>query len=110
MDGRSLPADTPDLVAGPGTVVGRAVTRIEDAPLVRGEGLFAADVNFPRQLHMRVVRAELAHGRILRADAEAARAMPGVVAVWTAEDVAEIPPIPFRATKVRGLEPYCQFV
>ncbi|MCR0982716.1 xanthine dehydrogenase family protein molybdopterin-binding subunit [Roseomonas populi] len=100
--------DAPALAAGPGRVVGRPVTRIEDLPLVRGEGLFAADVNFPRQLHMRVVRAEIAHGRIVSVDAEAARAMPGVVAVWTAADVADIPLIPFRATKVRGLEPYCQ--
>jgi CO/xanthine dehydrogenase Mo-binding subunit len=111
MDGLS-PAgnENPALPAGPGKVVGRAVPRIEDAPLLRGEGRFAADVNFSRQLHMRVVRAEIAHGRILRVDTEAARAMPGVVAIWTAADVAEIPPIPFRATKVRGLEPYCQHV
>lgn len=108
MDGITPAAERRVLPAGPGKVVGRGVVRIEDAPLLRGEGRFAADVNFPRQLHMRVVRAELAHARLLRVDAAAARAMPGVVAVWTAEDVAEIPPIPFRATKVRGLEPYCQ--
>lgn len=92
----------------PGGAIGRSVTRIEDAPLVRGLGRFAGDVNFPRQLHMRVVRSDLAHGRLLGIDADAARAMPGVVAVWTASDVAEIPLIPFRATKLRGLEPFCQ--
>ncbi|WP_052402444.1 xanthine dehydrogenase family protein molybdopterin-binding subunit [Muricoccus aerilatus] len=108
MDGITPAAGRRILPAGPGKVVGRGVARIEDGPLLRGEGRFAADVNFSRQLHMRVVRAELAHARLLRVDASAARAMPGVVAVWTAEDVAEIPPIPFRATKVRGLEPYCQ--
>ncbi|WP_198383755.1 xanthine dehydrogenase family protein molybdopterin-binding subunit [Roseomonas sp. KE2513] len=108
MDGITPEAARHILPAGPGKVVGRGVARIEDGPLLRGEGRFAADVNFPRQLHMRVVRAELAHARLLRVDASAARTMPGVVAVWTAEDVAEIPPIPFRATKVRGLEPYCQ--
>ena len=79
-----------------------------DRPLVRGQGLFAADVNFPRQLVMRVVRSQIARGRILAIDTDAARALPGVIAVWTAADVSEIPPIPFRATKVRGLEPYCQ--
>ncbi len=104
-----LPPDPiPRLAPGPGRVVGRPVTRIEDAPLVRGRGLFAADVNFPRQLHMRVVRASVAHGRLLGVDTAAALALPGVVAVWTGADVAGIPPIPFRATKVRGLEPYCQ--
>lgn len=88
--------------------IGRSVTRLEDRPLVLGQGLYAADVNFPHQLHMRVVRSPLAHGVIRGIDAEAARALPGVVAVWTGEDVAELPPIPFRATKVKGLEPYCQ--
>ena len=96
------------LAPGRGKVVGQRVTRLEDAPLVRGEGLFAADVNFPRQLTMRVVRAPVAHGRLVSIDTTAALALPGVHAVWTAADVAELPPIPFRATKVRGLEPYCQ--
>jgi CO/xanthine dehydrogenase Mo-binding subunit len=93
---------------GKGKIVGQSVTRLEDRPLVRGQGLFAADVNFPRQLAMRVVRSQIAHGRILAIDTEAARALPGIIAVWTAADVADIPPIPFRATKLRGLEPYCQ--
>jgi CO/xanthine dehydrogenase Mo-binding subunit len=84
------------------------VQRLEDGPLVRGEGLFAADVSFPRQVHMRIVRAQIAHGRLLSVDASAARALSGVVAVWTAADVADIGPIPFRATKTKGLEPYCQ--
>ncbi len=92
----------------PGRGIGQSVTRLEDGPLVRGEGLFAADVNFPRQLSMRVVRSQIAHGRLVSIDTAAARAMPGVVSVWTHADVADVPPIPFRATKLRGLEPYCQ--
>jgi CO/xanthine dehydrogenase Mo-binding subunit len=90
------------------TVVGRSVPRIEDAPLLRGHGAFAADIDFPRQLHMRIVRADVAHGRLAGVDTEAARALPGVVAVWDGTEVADIPPIPFRATKLKGLEPYCQ--
>lgn len=89
-------------------VIGRSVTRLEDRTLVRGEGCFAADVNFPRQLHMRIVRSEVPHGRVVAVHADQARALPGVVAVWTGADVAHIPPIPFRATTVQGLEPYCQ--
>jgi carbon-monoxide dehydrogenase large subunit/6-hydroxypseudooxynicotine dehydrogenase subunit gamma len=88
--------------------IGRSVARLEDLPLVRGEGLFAADVSFPRQLHMRIARSQIAHGRLLSIDTAAARALPGVVAVWTRDDVADVPPIPFRATKTTGLEPYCQ--
>ena len=100
----------PPLPRGKGLVVGQPVTRLEDRPLVRGQGLFAADVTFPRQLTMRVVRSQVAHGRIVAIDTAEARALPGVVAVWTAQDVTDIPPIPFRATKVRGLEPYCQYI
>jgi len=88
--------------------VGRSVPRIEDGPLVTGQGRFAADVGFAHQLHMRVVRSAHAHGQILSIGAETARAAPGVVAVWTSADVADIPPIDFRLTKVEGLDPYRQ--
>jgi aerobic carbon-monoxide dehydrogenase large subunit len=88
--------------------VGRSVTRLEDQPLVTGNGRFAADISFPGQLHMRVVRSSHAHGRIVSIDAEAARAIPGVVAVWTSADVSAVPPIDFRLTKIEGLDPYRQ--
>ena len=89
-------------------IVGAAVARIEDPPLVRGRGLFAADVSFAHQLHMRVVRSPMAHGRIKRVDATDARAAPGVVAVWTGEDLADLPPIDFRDDRVEKLVPHRQ--
>jgi carbon-monoxide dehydrogenase large subunit/6-hydroxypseudooxynicotine dehydrogenase subunit gamma len=61
-------------------------------------------------LHMRVVRSAHAHGRIVSIDAGAARALPGVVAVWTFADVADIPPIDFRLTRIEGLAPYRQTI
>src|SRR5271170_3254198 len=88
--------------------VGRSVPRLEDRPLVTGQGRFAADISFAHQLHMRVVRSAHAHGRIVAIDIAAARAAPGVAAVWTAADVAAIPPIDFRLTRIEGLEPYRQ--
>ena len=88
--------------------VGRSVTRLEDRPLVTGTGCFAGDINFPGQLHMRVVRSAHAHGRIRSIDVSAARDVPGVVAVWTADDVKSVPPIDFRLTKIEGLDPYRQ--
>ena len=88
--------------------VGRSVPRLEDRPLVTGRGLFAADIGFAHQLHMRVVRSTHAHGRIAAIDTSAARAAPGVVAVWTAADVAAVPPIDFRLTRIEGLDPYRQ--
>ncbi|NBR30466.1 MAG: hypothetical protein EBT83_18985, partial [Betaproteobacteria bacterium] len=59
---------------------------------------------------MRVVRSNYAHGRIVAIDTAAARAAPGCVAVWTGADVAHVPPIEFRPTKVKGLEPYRQTI
>ena len=89
-------------------VLGHPVPRIEDPPLVTGRGLFADDVSFPHQLHMRIVRSNHAHARIVSIDTAAARAMPGVVAVWTAEDITDIPPIDFRDPTSDVLKPYRQ--
>jgi CO/xanthine dehydrogenase Mo-binding subunit len=90
--------------------VGRSVPRLEDRPLLTGKGKFAADVSFPGQWTMRVVRSPVAHGTIKSIDTSAALALPGVHAVWTAADVAHIPPIPFRLTGLKTLEPYRQRV
>ena len=80
---------------GPGAaalmpLIGSSVPRLEDQPLLRGQGRFAADISFPDQIHMRVVRSPVAHGRLLDIDIAAAVAMPGVVAVWTGEDVSQL--------------------
>ena len=88
--------------------IGRSLPRLEDPPLLMGRGRFAADVSFPRQLHMRIVRSNFAHGRLRSIDASAALAKQGVQAVWTAADVADIPPIDFRMSRIEGLEPYRQ--
>ena len=90
------------------TVIGKRVQRLEDGPLVMGQGRYVANVSFPNDLHMRVVRAGYAHGELNAIDASSALALPGVVAVWTAIDVQDIPPIEFRPTRVQGLEPYRQ--
>ncbi|HEY1981568.1 MAG TPA: xanthine dehydrogenase family protein molybdopterin-binding subunit [Xanthobacteraceae bacterium] len=90
------------------TYVGRSLPRLEDRPLVTGQGRFAADISFAHQLHMRVVRSANAHGRIVAIDTGAALSLPGVTAIWTAADVAGIPPIDFRLTRIEGLEPYRQ--
>jgi aerobic carbon-monoxide dehydrogenase large subunit len=89
-------------------VLGRSIRRLEDRPLLTGQGRFAADIDFPSQLHMRVVRSPVALGRLLAIDVDEALAVAGVVAVWTGADVAAIPPIDFRQVRVPGLEPYRQ--
>jgi CO/xanthine dehydrogenase Mo-binding subunit len=87
---------------------GRSVRRLEDRPLLTGRACFAADYSFPGQVHMAVVRSQVASGRLLGIDAGAASQLPGVVAVWTGAEVASIPPIDFRMSVVAGLEPYRQ--
>src|ERR1700680_2657041 len=92
----------------PQSLIGGSVTRLEDDPLVRGRGLFAADVSFPYQLHMRVVRSAVAHAGIGAVDIGKALSVTGVVAVWTGRDLADIAPIDFRDDRVEKLVPYRQ--
>jgi aerobic carbon-monoxide dehydrogenase large subunit len=89
-------------------VFGRPVRRLEDPPLVRGVGRFIGDVSLPGQLHMRVARSSLAHGIIRSVNVAAARDAPGVAAVWTAQDVADLGPIDFRDPAGDALKPYRQ--
>lgn len=76
--------------------LGDSVERLEDPPLVTGKGRFVGDINFADQLHMRIVRSDHAHGKIISVDTSAAEAVPGVVAVWTTENIDDVPPIDFR--------------
>ena len=69
--------------------IGQPVTRFEDRRLLRGEGRFQNDVNLPGQAHAVIVRSVHAHADIRSIDTEAARHAPGVVAVFTAEDLAK---------------------
>jgi aerobic carbon-monoxide dehydrogenase large subunit len=90
------------------TFIGRSVPRLEDSALLTGAGCFAADVSFEQQIHMRVVRSPYAHAHVVSIATTAASAAAGVVAVWTAADVTDIPPIDFRVGHIEQLEPYRQ--
>lgn len=83
--------------------VGRSLPWLGDMPLVTGRSRFVADVLFPCQLHLRVVRSPVACGRLLAIDTAAARIVPGVVAVLTAADIAGLPPIGVRIGADDGL-------
>jgi carbon-monoxide dehydrogenase large subunit len=67
---------------------GHAVRRIEDPTLVAGTGKYVDDASMPGQLHVVMLRSPYPHARIASIDASAARAMPGVVAVYTGADLA----------------------
>ena len=68
--------------------IGQPVPRSEDPVLLRGEGHYADDVSLPGQAYAVMVRSGHAHGVIREIDAAAARAMPGVLAVYTAAELA----------------------
>lgn len=63
--------------------------RKEDARLVRGRGRFCDDIQLPGMLHLAILRAPVAHARILSVDTLAAEAHPKVKAVVTGADLAE---------------------
>ncbi|MET3910913.1 carbon-monoxide dehydrogenase large subunit [Bradyrhizobium sp. S3.3.6] len=67
--------------------VGQPVRRKEDDTLVRGKGRYTDDFNLPGQVHCVVVRSTHAHGILRRINTDAARAMPGVLGVWTGKDL-----------------------
>ena len=77
--------------------VGMPIRRTEDPRLLTGNGEYTADRKPDRALHVAFRRSEQPHADIVRVDATKARAAPGVVAVFTADDVAADykPVIPF---------------
>ncbi|MCW2759175.1 MAG: xanthine dehydrogenase [Nocardioidaceae bacterium] len=89
-------------------MIGDRVRRIEDPVLLRGAGRFAADTIRAGELHMRVVRSPVAHGRILSVDVSPALLLDGVVAAWSYDDVSDLPAIGFRLTPRPELVPYRQ--
>jgi len=74
------------------TLIGTSVLRKEDPPLLTGRGQYVDDLRLPGMATMVYVRSQLAHAAILSIDIEAARAMPGVLGVWTAADLPGLPP------------------
>src|SRR5215467_941811 len=68
--------------------IGQPVPRTEDPKLVRGEGSFTDDVRLPGQAYAAMVRSRHAHGVIRNIDVSAARNMPGVLGVFTGQDLA----------------------
>lgn len=70
--------------------IGQPTPRREDRPLITGEARFVADMRRDGQLHARMVRNRVPHGRLTAVHTEAARAEPGVVAVYAARDIPGI--------------------
>src|SRR5919206_1069557 len=73
----------------PGRYVGKSIKRVNDPRLVTGAGSFVDDIHLPGTLHAAMVRSPYAHAEIRGIDAQAALAIPGVVAVFSGQDLAE---------------------
>ena len=76
--------------------IGQPVPRAEDRRLITGRGCYSDDVTLPRQAYAAFVRSPHAHAAIRRIDAHAALSVPGVLAVLTGMDTAELAGIPHR--------------
>jgi len=85
------------------SLVGAAVKRKEDPNLLVGRGRFVDDIKLPGALFMTFVRSTEAHARILSIDTNEATAMPGVVAIYTIDDFADLPTIPGLPPEVAPL-------
>ena len=69
---------------------GMRIKRLEDPRLLTGRGRYLDDLGLPRMLVASFVRSPYAHARIVRIDTAAARALPGIVAVVTADDLRAV--------------------
>lgn len=68
-------------------VFGKPIKRNEDPRLLTGQALFTDDVHLPGMLHCAFLRSDYAHARLVRIDPSAAKALPGVIAIYTADDL-----------------------
>jgi carbon-monoxide dehydrogenase large subunit len=94
---------------GIAAMLGTPIKRREDPRLITGQATYVDDMKLVGMLHMAVLRSPYGHARILRISTEAARQHPGVVAVYTAQDlqghVGNIPvaaPLPPHITEGMG--------
>ncbi len=69
------------------SVVGESIQRLDAADKVQGKALFPGDINMPGQAYMKILFARRPHALIRRIDTAAAAALPGVIGVFTAQDV-----------------------
>jgi carbon-monoxide dehydrogenase large subunit len=87
-----------------GRYIGASLPRSEDRRLLTGAGKFVADIRLPDALAAAVLRSEEAHARIIGIDAARARALPGVIGVFTAQDIGPMGGIPMRLAPREALQ------
>lgn len=91
------------------SLIGSPVERLEDLRFLRGRGQYVDDLTLAGLLHAAILRTPVAHGRIRRLDVAAARALPGVHAVITANEIGRpVPIIPMRQEAMDELNKFVQ--
>jgi carbon-monoxide dehydrogenase large subunit len=78
-------------------LVGQRIKRTEDPRLIKGLAHYVDDIGLPGTLHVAFVRSMYAHARISGIDTSEAMKSPGVLAVYTGKDIANIGPVPCAA-------------
>ena len=90
-------------------MIGRALSRREDARLLRGTGRFVDDFAPPDTAHMAILRSPFAHARIRSVDLAGARAAPGAIDAFCDADLERpLPQIPFRLAGLSGFDRFLQ--
>jgi carbon-monoxide dehydrogenase large subunit len=83
-------------MATSGSILGNAVQRVEDPTLLTGAGKYADDLVEPGMAHIVFARSPVAHGTITSIDVSAAEGVPGVIAVYRAEEGHDLGLAPFQ--------------
>src|SRR5437764_12588173 len=78
-------------------LVGKRIKRTEDPRLIKGLAHYVDDIGLPGTLHVAFVRSMYAHARISGIDTSEAMKSPGVIAVYTGKDIANVGPVPCAA-------------
>src|SRR4249919_2899791 len=85
--------DSPSLLTAldrPNSYIGRSVPRPNLARLTQGRAQYVSDVTLPRMAHVAYLRSPHAHARIVKIETAAAKRAPGVIAVVTGPELAEV--------------------
>ena len=69
--------------------VGKSMKRVEDPRFIQGKGKYIANLILPNLAHLAIKRSPYGHAKILSIHTEAAKALPGVIAVYTGQDLID---------------------
>src|SRR4026207_1170947 len=78
----------------PKRLIGKSVKRVEDKRFTTGHGNYTDDIVLPNQTYAAFVRSQYAHAKIVSVDTSAAKAMAGVIKIYTGADVASVNGVP----------------